>query len=298
VNELLEIFSLNFDAHLQGPMLLVALMLIGLVVGILTGLFGVGGGFLVNPLLIVLMGMQETLVVGSSLTFTIGTAAAGTARHWRMQNVEVKTMLILVAGALPGVLLGQAAHTRMHEALGASCFAVAFRGLYLVMLLAIAWIVDANSARDRTGRSMLQRMSLGPHIDLPGGDMKHVSLPGLLLVGVSIGLTTGMLGIGGGVLFVPLLLVVVGLNAHLAVGTSLGVVLFGSIFGTILYGRTGNVNLLLVMTLLVGSAVGVQIGAWLCQQLHAKKLQRYFVYVVLLAAFLVAGDLARNLIQI
>jgi len=297
MNELLEVFSLNFDANLQGPVLLVALAVIGLTVGILTGLFGVGGAFLINPILIVLMGMQETLVVGSSLTFTIGAAASGAARHWRMKNVEVKTMLILIVGALPAVLVGQLVHVAMRDALGPAFFAAVFRALYLAVLLVTAWAVYADTGRQVSGKSPLQRMPLGPRVDLSGGDLKHVSLPGLLLVGGGIGVANGLLGIGGGVLLVPLLLTVVGLKAHLAVGTSLGVAGLGSIFGTVLYGRIGNVNLLLVMMLLVGSAFGVQIGAWICQQMHAKKLQRYFACVVLLAVALVAADLAKKLIR-
>lgn len=297
MKELLDIFSLNFDANLQGPVLLAALVGIGFGVGILTGLFGVGGGFLINPLLIVLMGMQETLVVGSSLTFTIGTAAAGTARHRRMGNVEVKAMLILVSGALPGVFLGEMAHTTMRDALGPEHFGEVFRGLYLAVLLITAWVVYGHLGRDHKGKSFLQRVSLGPDVDLSGGGLKGVSLAGLVIVGVLIGLMTGLLGIGGGVLYVPLLLAVVGLNAHLAVGTSLGIVVFSSIFGTILYGRAGKVNLLLVMTLLIGSAAGVQIGAWLCPRLHAKRLQRYFVCIVLLAATLVAADLVHKLLR-
>jgi len=297
MNELREVFSLNFDAHLQGAALLVALAAIGFIVGILTGLFGVGGAFLINPLLIVLMGMRETLVVGSSLTFTIGAAASGTARHWRMKNVEVKTMVILVVGALPAVLVGQLAHVAMRDALGPAFFAAVFRTLYLAVLLVTAWVVYADTGRGGSGESPLQRMRLGPRVDLSGANLKRVSLPGFLLVGGSMGLTNGLLGIGGGVLLVPLLLTVVGLKAHLAVGTSLGVMGFGSIFGTVLYGRTGDVNLLLVMTLLAGSAVGVQIGAWICQQLQAKKLRRRFAHVVLLAAALVAADLAKKLIK-
>ena len=105
----------------------------------------------------------------------------------------------------------------------------------------------------------------------------------------------GLLGIGGGVLFVPLLLVAVGLRIHMAVGTSLAVVVLSSIFGTALYGQSGEVNMLLVMSLLLGSAVGVQIGAWLCRELHAEKLQRSFGYVVLLAAVLVGVDLVLKL---
>lgn len=296
MNELLDIFNLSFEANLEGPLLLAALVGIGFVVGILTGVFGVGGGFLINPLLLVLLGMKEKLVVGSSLTFTIGTAAAGTARHWRLGNVELKTMLILVAGALPGVLLGKYILGAM-EAMGEETFRLTFRSFYLAVLLLTAAVVYRHFKRDRRTKSPLQRLPIGPGVDLVDGKLKDVSLSGLLVVGVVIGAMKGMLGIGGGVLFVPLLMMVVGLGPHLAVGTSLGVVGLSSIFGTILYGTSeGGVNMSLVMILLVGSAVGVQIGGWLSPKLHGKQLQRYFVYVVLVAAVLVAVSLISMLV--
>ena len=296
MSELFEIFSLDFQANLQGPALLVVLAGIGLVIGVLTGLFGVAGGFLLNPALIVLMGVQETLVVGSSMSFTIGTSAAGAARHWRSRNVDLRATLILVVGALLGVLLGQSAHLRVRDVLEPGRFGILFRALYIMLLLVIAWVVSRGSKRGDGGRSPLQRMPVAPNIALRHAGLPDVSLPGLALVGVAMGVMKGLLGIGGGVLLVPLLLVVVGFNMHMAVGTSLGVVLFSSILGAVLYGRAGHVNLLLVMTLLAGSTVGVQVGAWLCERLHAQKLRRYFACVVLLAVVLLAVDLARRLL--
>ncbi|MCK4600825.1 MAG: sulfite exporter TauE/SafE family protein, partial [Phycisphaerae bacterium] len=119
--------------------------------------------------------------------------------------------------------------------------------------------------------------------------------PGLCLLGIAIGVMTGMLGIGGGVLFVPLLVLVAGLTAHQAVGTSLGVVLFGAIAGTIKYGLDGSVNLWIVMALLVSSVFGVQLGAHICQRLHAKRLRFYFAVMVLMIAVLLASDFAVKL---
>ncbi len=295
VNELLQMFSMDFDAYLQGPALLCALGGIGLLIGVLTGLFGVGGAFLINPMLIVLMGMEETLVVGSSLSFTIGTAAAGAARHRRMNNVDVKAAFYLLLSAVVGVLLGVQLHYYLRDAMGPVTFKATFRVLYLVMLLLTAWVVARGPGRHSSGKSPLQRMRLRPGIKL-SDELADVSLPGLLLVGCTIGMVSGLLGIGGGVLFVPLLLIVVGLTVHRAIGTSLAVIMFSAIVGTVIYGSRGDVNLSVVMVLLVGSGIGVQIGAWICQRLHARKLQQYFVIVILFASLLVALDLARKII--
>jgi uncharacterized membrane protein YfcA len=123
-----------------------------------------------------------------------------------------------------------------------------------------------------------------------------VSLPGLLGVGLGIGLLAGLMGIGGGVLFVPLLILVVGLAPHQAVGTSLGVVLLSSISGTIKHGLAGRVSLSLTMVLLVGSTLGVQLGAGVCRRLGGRQLRQYFAVLVFLAAVALAADLVVKLI--
>jgi hypothetical protein len=136
---------------------------------------------------------------------------------------------------------------------------------------------------------------LPPYINLPTAELDRVSLMGLFLVGATIGLMKGMLGIGGGVLLMPLLILVVGLSAHQAVGTSLGVVVFSSIAGTIEYARKGNVNLWIVLALLISSVFGVQIGAYICHKLHADRLQKYFAVLVALVAVMVAVRLVWTL---
>jgi len=93
----------------------------------------------------------------------------------------------------------------------------------------------------------------------------------------------------------PLLVLAIGLSPHRAVGTSLGVVIFSSIAGTIKHGLDGNVNLWLVMSLLVSSVLGVQIGAWICHRLHASKLRRYFAILAMLTALAVAARLLYSL---
>ena len=93
----------------------------------------------------------------------------------------------------------------------------------------------------------------------------------------------------------PLMLVVVGLTAHQAVGTALGVVLFGAAVGTAQHGLADNVSLWVAMALLFGSVVGVQIGAWISTRLKARRLRQYFAVIVLLAAVLVAADIINEL---
>ena len=285
----------QIEAYLTGPTLLAALAALGLGVGVLTGLFGVGGAFLMNPLMIIVLGIDQSLVVGSSLCFTIGTAASGVSRHIRMKNVAVKTFLIVSGGAVCGAVLGARLHQWLRGKYSGGDFRLTILCLYLLLLACTAALVLRGPSRRHGGRSLLQRLPLPPRIELPGAALRGVSLVGLVAVGLIIGLINGLLGIGGGVLLMPLMLVVIGLTPHQAVGTGLGVIALSSIVGTVEHALVGNVSLWIAMAALVGSTVGVQIGASICSRLRGKRLRQYFAAVVLLAAVLVAADIVKRL---
>jgi hypothetical protein len=298
VTELPALFDWNIPgAYLQGPALAAALAAFGLVVGVLTGLFGVGGGFMITPLLSIGFGIRYDLVIGSSLSFTIGTASSGMSRHMRLGNFEPRATLILALASMAGALAGGTLNDAVQAALGAGQYSNVIDTLYVALLTLTAWVVARESTPHPTGKTLLQRLPLGPRVDLPTAKLTGVSLPGLLLVGLAIGLLSGMLGIGGGVLFMPLLVVALGLTPHQAVGTSLGVVVFGATAGTIKYGLAGKVNLVIVMALLVSSVFGVQLGAWICHRLHATHLRRYFALLVALVAVVVAVRLGASLLS-
>ena len=297
MSQLQAIFDLDIEAYLQGPTLVAALAAFGLAVGILTGLFGVGGAFLVTPLLKIGFGIPYELVIGSSLSFTIGSCSSGMRRHIRLGNLEPRSMLILAATSMAGAVLGAMLNKFLNVTLGEEGYTLTMHVLFVVILGLTAWLIARRSEAARVGKSVLQRLSLGPYIDLPAAGLARVSLPGIFAVGILIGVMKGMMGIGGGVLLMPLLIVVVGLTPHQAVGTSLGVVVFSSIAGAVKYGLDGNVNLWVVMSLLVGSVFGVQIGAWICHRLHAAKLRRYFAILVALVGLCVAGQLAYEILH-
>jgi len=295
VSEITALFDLHFEAYLQGPMLLAALAGFGLVVGVLTGLFGVGGAFIVTPLLNVGFGIPYELVIGSSLSFTIGTSSSAVRKHIRLKNFEPRSTVVLAVTSVFGAWMGATLNTALNGALGAHRYTLLMHTLFIVMLALTAWLVGRGRAVEREGRSLLQRMPVGPYIDLPQAELKRISLTGMTLVGLLIGVTGGMMGIGGGVLFMPLLILVVGLTPHQAVGTSLGVVVFSATSGAIKYALTGHVNLCIVMSLLISSVVGVQIGAAICHHLNATRLRRYFAVLVGAVAIAVAVRLAISL---
>ncbi len=295
----LDVLNLNVQADLAGGQLWFALAGIGVGIGVLTGLFGVGGGFLAVPALNILIGVPYEIAIGSSLNFIIGTSTAGLPRHVRAGNVERKVVLILAMGGMVGAVLGDVLQDVMITNLAGGdpdVFDNIMTGLFIVLLLVTAWLVFRGPREHHTGLFPIQRFRLGPRVDLPASGLKSVSLSGMILLGLGVGIVTGVFGVGGGVLFVPILLLVIGLKAHHAVGTSMGVVLLASIAGTIKKGYADKVSLSIAMALLVGSVFGVQLGAWLCGRLRGQGLRRAFAGIVVIAAMLLAAELAKNLI--
>ncbi len=290
-------FELPVDAYLQGPWLVIALAGLGFGIGVLTGVFGVGGGFLVVPFMMVVYGLDESMATGSSLSFIIGTSAAGFRRQLRLRSVELKTTLILAGGGVCGAKIGAMIHMALRAGLGEPGFPRTMRVLYLVVLGATALLVWKGPSDREDDLSLLQRVPGKPRVSLPDAGLTDISLFGLCFVGVFVGIFTGLMGVGGGVLFMPILLLVVGLGPHQAVGTSLGVVLFSASGGAVSHASAGNVNLWIAMSLLVGSSIGVQVGTWVCHKLQATRLRQYFVLVVLAAIVIVAADLVHSLLR-
>ncbi|MDP6635117.1 MAG: sulfite exporter TauE/SafE family protein [Phycisphaerae bacterium] len=281
------------DELLQGcyfsnPVMLVGCLLaMGLCIGTLAGLFGVGGGFLTVPILESMFGFNFTISVGSNLASAAGTSAVGVARHGKLGNVEPRTVVLLALGSVPGALFGAEIHQWLYDSLGDG-FRQLMRGLFVALMLAAAWLIWRGPRETTHGKSPLQRLAIGPYVDLPRAGILHVSLPGMLAMGLGVGVLVGLMGVGGGVLFMPLLVMAVGMSVHQAVGTSLGVVFCSAVVAVLRYGFKGNVSLWIALSILTGSAVGVQFGSWMCNRLHARRLRRYFALLVLGAAVMLA----------
>lgn len=285
--------------YLAGPALAAALAALGLVVGILTGLFGVGGGFLVTPLLNLMLGIPYPIAIGSGLCTMIGSGASGLARHARLRNYEPRSILLMGSGAVAGAFVGAQVNVLLDAAFGTDggrTYTLIMDGLYIVLLAGATAVLVWHSTFPHPRRSLLQRLRLPPRIDLAAAHLEGVSAPGIVLVGLGLGILSGLVGIGGGVFMMPVLVLVLGLTAHRAVGTSLGVVVLASVAGTIRYGLQGTVNLWVALAILVGTTIGIQIGAAICVRLEGWRLTRYFAALVILVAGWLVVDFVRKLV--
>lgn len=197
---------------------LVRAALLGLAAGFLSGLFGVGGGILIVPVLVLALGMNQRLAHGSSLAAVLPIAASGLIGFAVEDSVDWPVALALTAGAMVGAVIG----THALHVLPVRVLAYAFAGILLVS--AVRLVLDHSEG---VGRS----------------DLDVLMVIGLVLVGLGAGTLAGLLGVGGGVVMVPAMIIFFGIPAAVAKGTSLGVIIPTSLVATQRNLRNGNAEL-------------------------------------------------------
>ncbi len=292
IDSIISYINPGFSANLSGLTLFIILAIMGLFVGFLAGLFGVGGGFLLVPLMNIVLGIPMEMAAGSATCYIIGTSSTGFIKQVRNKNVEFRVFIFIALGSALGAVFGDMLQNILifYVAKGdKEVFEKIMLIVFFILLIIIAAIMFFAPERDVTKKTLLQRIKLGIKIDLHKSNIHGVSVVGLILIGLTGGILTGLLGISGGVLFVPILVLGVGLGAHMATGTSLGVVLAASISAVIKKGISGSgkVNVSIALSLLVASAIGVQTGIYLSGKVHSTKLKKYFSIIVLFAAVMV-----------
>lgn len=286
----------RFNASFSGPLLLAVLSGIGFSVGIIAGLFGVGGGFLLVPVMNILLGIPAEVAAGSATCYIIGTSTSGILKHWKNKNIEMKAALFLAAGSMFGAVFGDMLQNFLIYTVSGGntlLFNRIIQGCFLVLLLVIAWIMYRDPGKITTEKSFLQRIHFGPVTDLPLSGKSGVSIAGLLIIGFFGGLLTGLMGVSGGVLFLPILVIGAGILPHLAVGTSLSVVFVASVTAVIKKGLAGSgkVSLPVAVSLLVAGTLGVKVGMILAGKLSGNRLRKYFSFIALAAAGMVTVKL-------
>jgi len=286
---------------------------IGLGVGFLAGFLGVGGGFIMVPLVNGLLGVPMNVVAGSSLCQITGTSLSGLLRHRRYGNSDGRVAAILVGGMFCGTYTGVRL-VEFFKGLGEIQLAGGavpaadlwlrwiFLGMLVVISITVFWETTRSSRRARRegevhdgelSHGLLAHFGLPVKI-YPVGSSRPVSVFLVAYCGLVIGLAQGLLGIGGGVLLIPVLVYLIGVSTHAAVGTSLVVILVSGVLGTFLHANAGNVSLTLVLALLIPSTFGSQFGAIAANRLAGHRLRKFFGVMVLAALVVVAAKLARN----
>ncbi len=273
---------------------------LGALTGILSGMFGVGGGFLTTPLMI-FYGIPPTVAAASAASQVTGASVSGVFAHTRRSGVDYQMGGVLVAGGLIGTVIG-AALFRLLQELGQ--IDVVINLLYVLLLGGIGGVMARESwlalqaqkagmplpARKRRHHPMVANLPLRWRFYRSG---LYISPIAPLLLGVFTGILTMLMGIGGGFVLVPAMLYILGMSANVVVGTSLFQILFVTMATTMMHAVTTRaVDILLALLLLIGSVSGAQIGAQLAQRLPAERLRFALAAIVLVVALRMAVGLA------
>jgi uncharacterized protein len=265
---------------------------LGALTGILSGMFGVGGGFLTTPLLI-FYGVPPTVAAASAASQVTGASVSGVFAHTKRGGVDYHMGAVLVVGGILGTGIG-ALLFRLLQQWGQIDTVINL--LYVLLLGSIGWLM----AREAWTALKAQRAG----VPLPPRKRRHhpmvANLPlrwrfyrsGLyispiapLLLGIATGILTMLMGIGGGFVLVPAMLYILGMSANVVVGTSLFQILFVTMATTMMHALTTKaVDIVLAVFLLLGSVSGAQIGAQIAQRVPAERLRFVLAAVVLLVA--------------
>jgi uncharacterized membrane protein YfcA len=267
------------------------IVLLGGVVGLLTGMIGVGGGFLTTPILI-FYGIPPAVAVASATTQITGTSVSGVLAHRRRKGVDYRMGAVIIAGGLMGAVAGGGIFRVLQE-LGQIDTAIAI--LYVVLLGTIGLLMGKEAAtaldilKPRGGKARPKRHN--PLIaSLPFRwrfyqSGLYISPLAPLLLGFLAGMLTVLLGVGGGFVMVPAMIYLLGMSAQVVVGTSLLQILAVTAATTIIHATTTkSVDVVLAALLLTGSVIGAQVGARLAQRVKPELLRMFLAIVILAVA--------------
>jgi uncharacterized membrane protein YfcA len=292
VNKAMDVYLPIANLSVNG-LLIVSL---GALTGLLSGMFGVGGGFLTTPLLI-FYGIPPTVAAASAASQVTGASVSGAFHHARRGGIDYHMGAVLVAGGMLGTGIG-ALLFRLLQALGQIDTVINI--LYVLMLGSIGGLMAHESlttirakragvplpARKRRHHPLVASLPLRWRFYRSG---LYISPLAPLLLGVITGIMTMLMGIGGGFVLVPAMLYILGMGVNVVVGTSLFQILFVTMTTTMMHALTTRaVDIVLAVLLLIGSVSGAQIGAQFAQKAKPETLRLILAAIVLLVAMRMA----------
>jgi hypothetical protein len=276
--------------------------LLGFVVGVLTGLFGAGGGFIVVPALNIFLGLGMNYAVGTSACQVLGASGMSLWHHLDRRMMGIRVALLTGIGIPLGAFLGTMTVRKFVKMppltiAGREIEAVNFilLGIFAVFLSLIAtWLfldnfwLSRHKHDDEVGhKGLLSFVKIPPMVLFRTISSGSFSAPLLTVIGLLIGYLSGLLGIGGGVVMMPLLFYIVGQGTKYAANTSTMLVFISGFFATVSHAMEGNVDYLLVIFLVAGAFFGTRSGAAIQKKISGKSIRKYFAFVVLAAVLMV-----------
>ena len=271
---------------------------LGGVIGFLSGLFGVGGGFLMTPLLI-FVGVPPAVAVASQANQVIAASVSGVLAHWRRGNVDFKMGLVLLAGGLAGSLIGVWLYSVLRR-IGQIDLVIALAYVFFLSAVGALMAVESIGAMMRQRRPQAARRKLHQHTWVHGLPLKmrfrrsrlYISALLPLGLGFGVGILAALMGVGGGFIMVPAMIYLLGMPTALVVGTSLFQVIFVAINVSFLQAwQNQTVDVVLAFLLVLGAVIGAEFGTRFGARLRGEQLRGLLALLVLAVGIALATQL-------
>ncbi len=272
---------------------------LGLAVGLLSGLFGVGGGFLMTPLLI-MFGIPSTVAAATDSNQIVAASTSGTYAHWKVGNVDFKMGMYLLLGGFIGGLVGVQG-IKLLNAMGNADFVIKMTYVLMLGIVGTYMFIESlqsmkkknvevnKPAKESAVGKFLKSLPLQTHFEKSG--VTHSALVPVVFGGF-VGVLAAVMGVGGGFLMVPVMVYILRMPMHVVVGTSLFQILFNCIEVTFLQAYTNHsVDFILAVLLLIGSTFGAQVGAVFGRKLKGDQLKIILAVIVLIVTVKIVFEL-------
>jgi len=267
------------------------------IVGILSGLFGVGGGFLMTPFLIFL-GIPPAYAVANEANNILATSVSGSTTHWLKNTLDYKMGIMIVIGGTIGTILGILTFTYF-KGIGKIDIVISLAYMYILAIIGTAMLVEGVAEIDRARKKIFLKRKLHSHYWIHGLPLKmrfkksklYESAFAPIIIGLIVGFIAAIMGVGGAFILVPAMIYIIGMPTKLIPGTSLFVTIFISAIVTILHAfNYGSIDLILVSMLILGSIVGVQCGQKIGEFIDSTELKTLLAILLLLVGIAIAYD--------
>ena len=282
------------------PVNMFVILAMGIVVGFISGMFGVGGGFLMTPLLIML-GVAPAVAVATVSTHIAASSFSGAISYWRRKALDLPLAAILLAGGIVGTTSGVWVFTALRSR-GQIDLVISLSYLVLLSLIGALMVTESTRAMWQTrqgkpsepykagGRGWFDRLPFKLHFTRSQIDVSAIPV---LAIGVTMGFLGAIMGIGGGFILVPLLIYVLRVPTNVVIGTSTVLTLVTMASATVLHAATNHlVDVVLALILMVGGSIGAQFGARTGQRMRGEQLRLLLGLLVLAVGIRFGVDLA------
>jgi uncharacterized membrane protein YfcA len=275
----------------------VEILFLSAIVGILSGLFGVGGGFLMTPFLIFL-GVPPAYAVANEANNILATSVSGSTTHYLKNTLDYKMGFMIVIGGAIGTLLGIYTFSYF-KGIGKIDTVISLAYMYILAIIGTLMLVESLGEIDNSRKNALIKKKLHVHYWIHGLPLRmrfpksklYESIFTPIIIGLMVGFIAAIMGIGGAFILVPAMIYIIKMPTKLVPGTSLFVTIFVSVIVTFLHAfNYGSIDLVLVLLLVIGSIIGVQSGQKLGEKINSSGLKALLAILLLAVGIAIAYD--------